>query len=71
MNEMDQITLHNLFIPHSQPSSSSNNLDISHLHQQCYYFWVTKKKHANWLCFREIIQPNLPKFAYNLLARPY
>ena len=25
------------------------------------------KKHANWLFFREIIQPNLPKFAYNLI----
>ena len=26
-----------------------------------------QKKHANWLFFREIVQPNLPKFAYNLI----
>ena len=26
-----------------------------------------KKKHANWLFLGKIIQPNLPKFAYNLI----
>ena len=26
-----------------------------------------KKKHANWLFLGEIIQPNLPKFAFNLI----
>ena len=26
-----------------------------------------QKKHANWLFLGEIIQPNLPKFAYNLI----
>ena len=26
-----------------------------------------QKKHANWLFLGEIIQPNLPKFAHNLI----
>ena len=33
--------------------------------KKIYTGW--QKKHANWLFLGEIIQPNLPKFAYNLI----
>ena len=31
------------------------------------YYRVTKKKHANWSFLGEIMQPNLSKFAYNII----
>ena len=38
-----------------------------HFIAQTFLFYrVTLKKHANWIFLREIIQLNLPKFAYNL-----
>ena len=36
------------------------------LNKGWYYLKGDQKKHANWLFLGEIIQPNLPKFAYNL-----
>ena len=47
--------------------------DLSRIHWNVIKFAKIlqgdQKKHANWLFFREIIQPNLPKFAYNLIRR--
>ena len=33
----------------------------------CGSIQVDNKKHANWLFLVEIIKPNLPKYAYNLI----